>query len=89
MVNTADWKPRQVCFPFTGLLFLFRLLRLQAVRLRDIQVADCLCLIKKHNLPVHFHKTDLARPCHFFTGPAKPALFGKDQLFHHQLHFII
>lgn len=58
------------------------MLRLQAVRLRGIQVADCLCLIKKHNLPVHFHKTDLARSCHFYwtcqtgsfcKGPAVPS----------------
>ena len=46
MVNTVDWKSGQVCFPFTGLLFLFWRLWLQAVRFRDIQVAGCFCLVK-------------------------------------------
>ena len=89
MVNTADWKTGQVNSLFPSLLFLFRCFQFQVVRFRCIQITDSFSLVKKYDPSIYFHKTDLFRIGHFFTGSAKPAFIGKDYLFHHQLHLVI
>ena len=89
MIDTPDRKGLYTSSLFSSLFFLLWHFQFQIFRLWCLQVTDGFRFIKKYDRSIYFHEADLSRGRHFFTGPAKTGLLGKDQLFHHQLHLII
>ena len=89
MIDPVRRKTGKILFFFA--LFLYRTgsRLLQVLRLRGIQVTDCLCLIEENNSSIHFPEADLTGIRHFFRGTSKTVSVCQNHLLHHKLHLFI